>query len=172
VNLRRKTVSALKGAGSKPAAHKKPFAAANEAASSTNNVASALPLLGERAGVRGSLKPLKPPELARQPRPQPRTAGRIALCRETRIFRNVIFFDYFALLLVAAFLAVSFLHTRRPNLFKPRTLTMFVTALILYYPISGLMIAGAYLSLIARPVGVVLAILSFRLLCLDLLERT
>jgi hypothetical protein len=85
--------------------------------------------------------------------------------------RDVIFFDYFALLLVAAFIAASFLHTPGPLLFKRRTLTLFVIALILYYPVSGLMLAGPYLSLIARPIAVVLAFLSFRLLCLDLLQR-
>ena len=82
----------------------------------------------------------------------------------------MIFFDYFVLLLAVAFLAPSFLQTRRPLAFKPQTLTMFVTSLILYYPVSGLMIAGAYLSLIARPIAVVLAILSFRSLCVELLR--
>jgi hypothetical protein len=83
----------------------------------------------------------------------------------------MIFFDYFVLIMVAAFICRSWGAT--PRLLTPsekRALEMFVVALILYYPASGLPVAGPFISLVARPIAVVLAILSFRLLVLTKLE--
>lgn len=83
----------------------------------------------------------------------------------------MIFFDYFVLILVAAFVWRSCGGPSRPlTPREKRALEMFVVALILYYPASGLPIAGLYLSLVLRPIAVVLAILSFRALCLAKLE--
>jgi hypothetical protein len=85
----------------------------------------------------------------------------------------MIFFDYFVLILAVAFLwrgwrlpACRFLPKEK------RALEMFIVALILYYPVSGLMVVGMYLSLIARPIAVILGILSFRLLCLEVPRTT
>jgi len=45
-----------------------------------------------------------------------------------------------------------------------------MAALILYYPVSAFFGVGAYLSFVARPVGFVLGVVSFRFLCLALIE--
>ena len=55
-----------------------------------------------------------------------------------------------------------------PFLWYRKALNLLLVALILYYPASELLTVGAYLSIIARPLGFVLAALSFRALCLAL----
>jgi hypothetical protein len=84
----------------------------------------------------------------------------------------MIFFDYFALILMVAFLAPRFGRNQRGLTARERrALGMFVVALILYYPVSGIFVIGAYASFVARPVGVVLGILSFRGLCVGAMEQ-
>jgi hypothetical protein len=79
-------------------------------------------------------------------------------------------FAAFSLLLAAGFLVTVILRQRIIDSAAYRkALTLFLAALILYYPISALFTVGPYLSLVARPVGFVLGVVSFRNLCLALL---
>lgn len=77
------------------------------------------------------------------------------------------FFSALSLLLASGFLVTGFL---RPRMIDPaayrKALTLLLAALILYYPVSALFAVGVYLSFVARPVGFVLGVVSFRLLCL------
>jgi hypothetical protein len=78
-------------------------------------------------------------------------------------------FGAFSLLLAGGLLVAAFLRQRiiDPVAYR-RALTLLLTALILYYPVSALFTVGAYLSIVARPVAFVLGVLSFRALCLAL----
>jgi hypothetical protein len=84
-------------------------------------------------------------------------------------FEIMDFFSAFSLLLVGAFLVSAFLRQRivDPAAYR-KALALLLAALILYYPISALFTVGVYLSFVARPVGFVLGVLSFRVLCLAL----
>jgi hypothetical protein len=79
------------------------------------------------------------------------------------------FFAAFSLLVAGGFLMAGFLRQRTldPAAYR-KGLTLLVAGLILYYPVSALFTIGLYLSFVARPVGFVLGVLSFRLLCLTL----
>ena len=81
----------------------------------------------------------------------------------------MVFFDFFALLLSGAFFTSALLTGRVSSIADYRRgLAMLVTSLILYYPASGLLAIGAYISIVARPLAVVLAVLSLRSCCLAL----
>jgi hypothetical protein len=77
------------------------------------------------------------------------------------------FFSAFSLLLIGAFLVSAFLSQRiiDPLAYR-KALTQLLAALILYYPVSAIFWVGVYLSFVARPLGFVLAVVSFRFLCL------
>jgi hypothetical protein len=79
-------------------------------------------------------------------------------------------FAALSLLLGAGFLVAAFLKQRIADPTEYRSaLTLLLVALILYYPVSALFAVGPYLSFVARPLGFVLLVLSFRGLCLALL---
>ena len=80
------------------------------------------------------------------------------------------FFTAFSLLLVGAFLVSAFLRQKivDPVAYR-KALAQLLAALILYYPVSALFGVGVYLSFVARPVGFILGMVSFRFLCLALI---
>ncbi len=80
------------------------------------------------------------------------------------------FFDYFSLLLAAAFLILG----RRPQHVRDmvryrKALTLFLWSIVLFYPVSAIFMFGVYLAFVTHPVGMVLIVLSFRQLCLALI---
>jgi hypothetical protein len=79
-------------------------------------------------------------------------------------------FGSFALLLAGGFLVSAFLRQRilDPAAYQ-KSLTLLLAALILYYPVSVLFAVGVYLGFVARPVGFVLGVLSFRLFVMALI---
>ncbi len=82
------------------------------------------------------------------------------------------FFACFALLLAISFLGLPLI---RPNVAQAvafrKALGLLLGALVIYYPISDLFFLGPYLGIAGHPVGFVLALLSFRLVCLELVGR-
>ena len=80
------------------------------------------------------------------------------------------FFSAFSLLLIGAFLVSAFLRQRAvdPVAYR-KALAQLLAALILYYPVSALFGVGVYLSFVARPLGFVLGVVSFRSFCLALI---
>jgi hypothetical protein len=77
------------------------------------------------------------------------------------------FFDAFSVLLAGGFLVTAFLRREVVQTAAFRTaLMLFVVALILTYLVSGIFMAGPYMSIVMWPIGFVLALLSFRALCL------
>lgn len=79
-------------------------------------------------------------------------------------------FAAFSLLLAAGFIVAGFFRPRivDPAAFR-RAIGLLVAALILYYPISAIFYVGVYLSFVARPLGFVLGVISFRVFCLALI---
>ena len=85
----------------------------------------------------------------------------------------MIFFDFFCLLLATALVTVGIIARSSLNLAQYRSaLGLFVAAVILYYPVSGLFTVGVYISFVARPIAVVLGVLSLRGLCLALVGNS
>ena len=77
---------------------------------------------------------------------------------------------WLSLLVAAALLTTAFLRHKIGNADEYRSaITMYVWALILYYPVSVLPAVGSFLSFVTRPAGFVMVLLSLRLLCLALL---
>ena len=80
------------------------------------------------------------------------------------------FFDYFSLLLAAAFLILGCRPQHVRDMVRYRTaLTLFLWSIVLFYPVSAIFMIGVYLGFVAHPVGMVLIGLSFRHLCLALI---
>ena len=80
------------------------------------------------------------------------------------------FFSAFSVLMAGGMLAAAFLRQRIVDpVAYHKARKWFFAALILYYPVSELFGVGMYLSFVARPVGFVLGLLSFRFLCLAVL---
>jgi hypothetical protein len=78
-------------------------------------------------------------------------------------------FDLLSLVLAIAFLTAGFFPQRIGNMEKyKKALTLWMVALILYFPVSAIFGIGVYLSLVARPLGFILSLLSLRQLCLAL----
>ncbi len=81
-------------------------------------------------------------------------------------------FGAFSLLLAAALALAAFFPDRIQDIEVYRKgLIQFLVALALYYPVSGLFWIGVYLSFVARPLGFLLGLNSFRLLCVCLIRR-
>ncbi len=79
------------------------------------------------------------------------------------------FFTAFSLLLGVAFLVSAFMrHRIFDSAAYRKAFTFWLAALILYYPVSELFAIGVYLGFVARPVGFVLGLISFRFLWLGL----
>ncbi len=80
------------------------------------------------------------------------------------------FFSAFSLLLAGAFLVTAFFREKivDPAAYR-KALAVLLAALILYYPVSDIFAVGVYLGFVARPLGFVLGVISFRFLCLALL---
>jgi hypothetical protein len=80
------------------------------------------------------------------------------------------FFDFFSLLMAAAFLILACRPQHVRDMVRYRkALTLFLWSLVLFYPISAIFMIGVYLGFVAHPVGMVLIVLSFRHLCLALI---
>jgi hypothetical protein len=80
------------------------------------------------------------------------------------------FVDGFSLLLAAGFLATSFQRQRVVNAAAFRlALNLFVAALVCQYLVSSLFFVGAYLSIVATPIAVVLLLICFWKLCFALM---
>ena len=81
------------------------------------------------------------------------------------------FFDFFSLLLAAAFLILGCRpqHVRDMTRYR-KALKLFLWSIVLFYPVSAIFMIGVYLGFVAHPVGMVLIVLSFRHLCLALIS--
>lgn len=81
-------------------------------------------------------------------------------------------FDLLSTVLAIAFLTGGFFPQRIGYMEKyKKALTLWILALILYFPVSAVFNIGVYLSFVARPLGFILSLLSLRQLCLALALR-
>ena len=80
-------------------------------------------------------------------------------------------YEALSLVLAIGFLTAAFFPQRiRNDASYRKAITFWIIALILYFPVSALFQIGVFLSIVARPVGFVLTVLSLRLLCLALYD--
>jgi hypothetical protein len=81
-------------------------------------------------------------------------------------------FDGLSLVLAIAFLTAAFFPQRIHDLAKYRkAISLWIIALVLYFPVSALFQIGVFLSFVARPVGFVLVLVSLQLFCFALMNR-
>jgi hypothetical protein len=77
------------------------------------------------------------------------------------------------LLLPIAFLILGVSHRKIAHTERYRNaLVIWVIAMIVYYPVSNFFAIGAYIGIVARPVGFVLVLMSIYKLCMALIPDT
>jgi hypothetical protein len=81
------------------------------------------------------------------------------------------FYEWYSLLLAVAFLVLGVFRQKLGGIGQYwKALNFWVAALILYYPVSNFFGVGVYLSIIARPTGFILGLVSLYLLCMALVQ--